>query len=1121
MAKGNDIQSVGIDLLSEGDSGSNISVVTPDDGWILIENSELLFHGDYERQGSDLLISHGGESQLVIGYFGTSKPAHLESTNGAILTAKVVSALAGDPTAGQYAQAGGAAGPLEIGKVVKLEGTASGTSEGGQAIDLKVGSPVYQGDVIQTGPDSTLGISFVDETVFSMSADARMILDELIYDPANVENSSMAFNLVQGAFVFVTGEIAPSGNMNIQTPVATMGIRGTTIRSLVKTDQGVEEHSLLPDPGSGNVGQFNIYNKQTGELLGTVKNLVDKYVVTALGGQATIIQKSAIDKLDELDAIDQITEIWNIAQRDFTELDGSNSFGVIVVPVNDGGGDGGGFDGDGGDGGGATGPVEATGVTPDAPPVAIDDLFATNAQVSIPELLFDGTLVGTNGNDYDNEGLVVATQVNGVPLEFTDGTNSYGAYDEVFLPSGAKIHVNADGHVEYFPNPAYNFLGRGDVDINTFSYVISDNVGQLDQGEVFVTVTGRNQTAVLTNGDSGELDDTYSEPSGTNNIDPGTSNPTTQLAGQGFVRFVDVDASDVHQESSEFMPLTWTQKLDTGDVRVDFPPITLNTEIGGLELFYTPQDENPAPVLEFDAEGNLTSVPDPIVGTIEWQWSVEDSALDFLGAGDELLVVYHVSATDNSGATAGVDFDESPTLTVPVEILVTGTNDLPVISDLASTFGVETTNELADDNPGSNDPTESQQRLTASAALEITEVDVADVLNGTTTGNATATWKYFDNGSGQFVTDTVDTTGDDRDTRFDALIDQATLNFTTSDPSDGDRKDDADSSNDFTELVYNYDTVTSSNSTGFVNLDFLGEGDVVVLTFPVEVADNEGGTDTTFITVTINNTNDVPVIDATNRESAPGEDGIFDEQVMSFDENDDPDSTRAEGVSPNNDVVYQPLSTQGALLVTDLDVGDILTGSTIGDATALWNGADASEDSRFVQLIANANLTFDETATSDGSQTSLHYTYDLGAIDTGMLTNLDFLGEGDLVELTYQVQVADNAEFDSDGVDTEGKGTTDTTFVTVRIVGTNDVPVFAGFDTTVLTEANDLNGAIGNGNLTPVSGLSGSIAFTDVDVTDTGHTFTVESVVSRRQNADELTTGLSNTGFIAGAFEPG
>ena len=103
------------------------------------------------------------------------------------------------------AQSGNGGGPLEIGKVVKLEGTATGTSESGVTNQLEVGSPVYQGDVIETGSDSKLGISFVDETVFSMSADARMILDELIYDPAAVENSSMAFNLVQGAFVFVTG----------------------------------------------------------------------------------------------------------------------------------------------------------------------------------------------------------------------------------------------------------------------------------------------------------------------------------------------------------------------------------------------------------------------------------------------------------------------------------------------------------------------------------------------------------------------------------------------------------------------------------------------------------------------------------------------------------------------------------------------------------------------------------------------------------------------------------------------------------------------------------------------------------------------------------------------------
>ncbi len=54
-----------------------------------------------------------------------------------------------------------------------------------------------------------------------------MVLDELVYDPGGSDNS-MLVNLVQGTFVFVAGQIAPTGEMEVQTPVATLGIRGTT-----------------------------------------------------------------------------------------------------------------------------------------------------------------------------------------------------------------------------------------------------------------------------------------------------------------------------------------------------------------------------------------------------------------------------------------------------------------------------------------------------------------------------------------------------------------------------------------------------------------------------------------------------------------------------------------------------------------------------------------------------------------------------------------------------------------------------------------------------------------------------------------------------------------------------
>src|SRR5690606_23381708 len=125
-------------------------------------------------------------------------------------------------------------------------------------------------DVVETGANSKLGISFVDDSVFSMSAGARMVLDELVFDPARAADSSMVVNLVQGSFVFVTGQVAPAGSMKVETPVATMGIRGTTPKVLIDTNLGVTEFSILPDPGSGKIGSYLLIDKTTGEILGTV-----------------------------------------------------------------------------------------------------------------------------------------------------------------------------------------------------------------------------------------------------------------------------------------------------------------------------------------------------------------------------------------------------------------------------------------------------------------------------------------------------------------------------------------------------------------------------------------------------------------------------------------------------------------------------------------------------------------------------------------------------------------------------------------------------------------------------------------------------------------------------------
>src|SRR3546814_12401568 len=102
------------------------------------------------------------------------------------------------------------------------------SKRGGSLIDLEVGDPVYQNDVLTTGGGSALGIVFVDNTVFAMAANGRMVLDSLVYNPGASDNSLLV-NLVHGSFVFVSGELAPMGGMTVETPVASIGIRGTMV----------------------------------------------------------------------------------------------------------------------------------------------------------------------------------------------------------------------------------------------------------------------------------------------------------------------------------------------------------------------------------------------------------------------------------------------------------------------------------------------------------------------------------------------------------------------------------------------------------------------------------------------------------------------------------------------------------------------------------------------------------------------------------------------------------------------------------------------------------------------------------------------------------------------------
>ncbi len=69
-----------------------------------------------------------------------------------------------------------------IGHIETATGDVLVTRAEGTRENLSAGAPVYQGDILQTGAGAAVEIVFIDDTTFSLGEDARMVLDEFIFD---------------------------------------------------------------------------------------------------------------------------------------------------------------------------------------------------------------------------------------------------------------------------------------------------------------------------------------------------------------------------------------------------------------------------------------------------------------------------------------------------------------------------------------------------------------------------------------------------------------------------------------------------------------------------------------------------------------------------------------------------------------------------------------------------------------------------------------------------------------------------------------------------------------------------------------------------------------------------
>jgi len=73
-------------------------------------------------------------------------------------------------------------------------------------------------------------------------------------DAQDGKAKSTLFNLTKGTFTFVAGKIAKTGDMKIDTPVATIGVRGTTPHVEI-SDDGTVKFSTLVEEGKSKLAK--------------------------------------------------------------------------------------------------------------------------------------------------------------------------------------------------------------------------------------------------------------------------------------------------------------------------------------------------------------------------------------------------------------------------------------------------------------------------------------------------------------------------------------------------------------------------------------------------------------------------------------------------------------------------------------------------------------------------------------------------------------------------------------------------------------------------------------------------------------------------------------------------
>lgn len=590
--------------------------------------------------------------------------------------------------------------------------------------------------------------------MFSLSENARITLDEYIYNPAG-QDSNMLVGLLQGTLAVVSGQIAPNGDMEVTTPVATLGIRGTS--AVIQMGETELRVALVTDVKDGQGGLIQIFNNQTNEILITLTEAEIGQIAQLLIGssQASLSELTPEEQSLISQTVGTLATYYNQAQNQNgpEATPGSGAGDPDGVTTDDGLGGPNGEGGNGEEGDGA--PGEQDGAEADE----ADALPGPKLTLPLPPTILEDTPITFTDISISGPSSVTMTIVAQSTFKLASIAQiSFVEIDGVPVTPGTVVFSDQEFHSAIFTGPTAAV--RAALNGMRYTPTLNDD----DGGGISFTATGNGKTVseslvinIIPVNDNPE----------TNNSPEATAGATLEYTENDPASVLDgtITVNDVDNPVIDEARVQITGNYVQGE---DVLAYTYQVQIGGEDT------------------SAITASFDPVNGMLSF------SGAATLAAYQAALrsVTYRNTSEDPSAAqrTVTIIVNDGEPIVEPIEldsavvtstINVTPVNDAPVASGGAALAYTENDPATAIDTTITLSDVDNTTLASATVQITGNYVQGEDVLGFVDTASIT--------GSFNPATGTLSLSGTDTLANYEAALRSVTYRNTSGDPSTAQR----------------------------------------------------------------------------------------------------------------------------------------------------------------------------------------------------------------------------------------------------------------------------------------------------------------------------------------------